>query len=379
MEREVYSEEKLIVSVEMEAGKIKVVDASIDTGFGIRVAENGKMGFGFAKTKKVAEELAKKSMVRKFRGFPSPGPKGKEVFHEVPTDPRILVERVEEMAKELQFATSVNAFSAIITRRIENSNGLDLEEKQSWVGYSAYTTSGGSEGWESWEGRTDEKEKWLDVAKKAQTWSSRWMNATPFQHKKLPVVFSARAASTLMSQMILTNLSAERAIHKQSALKIGEGEAKMKIVNDQLLHQSAFDGEGIAPKKFTVFNKNLKSYLHTFSSAKEMGTEPTATAGRDWQSFPSPEAGDLVVEAPAEKTEGPYIFINDLSGVHTVNPIAGRFSVEAHQPFLMPNYEPLQPFIISGTLEDLLNAKAVGTSEQRSSFNTPPLLIKTTA
>ena len=60
-----------------------------------------------------------------------------------------------------------------------------------------------------------------------------------------------------MSQMILTNLSAERAIHKQSALKIGEGDASMKITNDQLLHQSAFDGEGLALKKFTVFDKYI--------------------------------------------------------------------------------------------------------------------------
>ncbi|MBR9681845.1 MAG: hypothetical protein GOV00_03535 [Candidatus Altiarchaeota archaeon] len=376
MEREVYSEEQLTVSVEIEAGKVKLVDASADSGFGVRVAKDSKMGFGFAKTQEKAEELAKKSMVRKFYGFPAPGKTGKEVFHEVPTDPRILVERVKEMAKQMEAATAVRAFSAVVTRKLQNSNGLDVEEKQSWLGYSAYTASGGSEGWESWEGRKDEKNKWVDVATKAQSWAKKWQGASKFEHKTLPIVLSARAASSLLGQMLLPNLSAERAIYDQTILKLGEGEGSVKVVSTPSLHMTAFDGEGLAPQEFTVFDGNLKSYLHTFSTAKEMKAEPTANAGRDWKSFPTPSPVDLSVITNKAELGGEYILVNDLSGVHTANPTAGRFSVEAHQSFLMPDESPLQPFIISGTLEDLLKAQGVGTVEQRGVFNLPALRVK---
>ena len=374
-DREIYSEEKLILSVELEAGKIKVVDSSVDSGFGIRVSDGKKMGFGFANTKAKAEELAGKSMVRRFYGFPAQGPKGREVFHEVPMDPEVLVARVKEMAGRMNPATSITAFSAVIKRSIQNSNGIDFEEKQSWIGYSAYTASGGSEGWESWEGREDKQGKWLEVAEKAQEWSDKWRGAGKQELKGLPVVLSARAASSLLGQMLLPNINAERAMHGQTALQIGGGSGNIKIVNSQKLHTASFDGEGIAPKTFTVFDKNLKTFLHSFSTAKEMEAEPTANAGRDWKSFPVPSPFDLEVLAKKSDALENYVFVNDLSGVHTVDPTAGRFSVEAHQAFMMPDEEPVQPFIISGSLEGLLDSEAVGSPEQRGSFYLPGLKI----
>ncbi|HDR53629.1 MAG TPA: hypothetical protein ENN60_03105 [archaeon] len=386
LEREVYHEEKLAVIVELEAGRLKVIDASADSGYGVRLGQDGKLGFGFAKTEKKAENLAGKAMVRKFDGFPGqPERKGQEVCHDIAEamNPEVLAKRVQEMAGVLGAPTSVAAFASVVKRHIWNSNGLDLTEKQSWVGYQAYTARDGSEGWESWEGRQDEKEAWMKTARTAEDWCRKWQGAVPEggEIKNLPMVLSARAISSLMGVLLLPNLSGSRALHGQTLLRVGEPveNAGLKLIHKPDLHQSAFDGEGMVPRKFTVFDGGLKTYLHTWDTAREMGgsAEPTATAARSWQTYPDVYPQDLEVKAPKSELSDSdsFVFVNDLSGVHTVDPLSGRFMVEAHQAFVMPDWQPVQPFMLSGTLGQLLAGRTFMKPEARGNFWLPALEI----
>ena len=68
--------------------------------------------------------------------------------------------------------------------------------------------------------------------------------------------------------------------------------------------------------------------------------------------------------------------MTELSGTHTVNPISGDFSVEAHQAFVLPDWKPVKPFMLSGNLVNLLDARLVGEPEQRGHFFTPGLLVR---
>ncbi|MBR9679624.1 MAG: TldD/PmbA family protein [Candidatus Altiarchaeota archaeon] len=374
MQKEIYYQETESITVAARKGEIVQIDSSKSEGHGSRIEEKGKLGHGFAKKRKRADKMARAAMARPFHGFAQKTKPGQQVFYEMLFDQEEMVDRVKEMIGMMHVPTQIGASMSITNRTIRNTNGLELSEKQSWVSYYAFNSHAGTEGYEYWEGRKDEKE-WVRVARRAEELAMMWRNAAQLE-KDLPIVLSPRATSDLLSNLLVPNLSGISVLHDQSQLKLGKTIGSLTVTDAQLLHANAFDGEGVVHTQRKLIDKGeVTGFLHTIESAKQLGHELTGNAVRGWKNWPRPSPSDLIIEGKKTKP-GKHLFVTDLSGTHTVNPISGDFSVEAHQAFILPNWEPVKPFMISGSLANLLDAKIVGEPEQRGRFFTPGLLAE---
>jgi PmbA protein len=104
----------------------------------------------------------------------------------------------------------------------------------------------------------------------------------------------------------------------------------------QGLGTSPWDGEGLPTQRNILIQAGtLTTYLHTLKSAAEMGSRPTASAGRGLGSNPGvttfnlfPEPGGSPLQALyADAGEG--VLVTEIMGLHTVDPVSGDFSVGA--------------------------------------------------
>jgi PmbA protein len=102
------------------------------------------------------------------------------------------------------------------------------------------------------------------------------------------------------------------------------------------LGSEPWDGEGVPTRENTLIEGGvLRSYLHNLRTAAEMGVATTANASRGTAGNPglttfnlSPMAGAKGHEAiVAQVADG--VLINEIMGLHTVNPVSGDMSVGA--------------------------------------------------
>ena len=136
------------------------------------------------------------------------------------------------------------------------------------------------------------------------------------------------------------------------------------------------DGEGVATSATTLLERGvLRRFLHTGFSACRMGEAPTGNAGRDsYLSPPAPEATALCLlptgESRAElfSRVGEGLLIEEVMGLHTINPISGDFSVGALGRAVRGGEarEAVAGIAIAGNVRDLLQAiVAVATDVRR--------------
>jgi len=136
------------------------------------------------------------------------------------------------------------------------------------------------------------------------------------------------------------------------------------------------DGEGVATAVTTLIERGvLRRFLHTGFSARRTGERPTGNSGRDsYLSPPTTEAtglcllptGESRADLLARVREG--LLIEEVMGLHTINPISGDFSVGALGRAVREGEarEAVAGIAIAGNVRDLLRAiVAVATDVRR--------------
>jgi len=107
----------------------------------------------------------------------------------------------------------------------------------------------------------------------------------------------------------------------------------------------------------------LKSFMHNLYSAKRLNMEPTGNAiARSFKREPSIMPLNMRLEANSKREEvlqsvKKGIYVNHMMGVHTLDPVSGRFSVQI-SGFLIENgsfVKPVRGMALSGYLKDFLN------------------------
>jgi PmbA protein len=132
-----------------------------------------------------------------------------------------------------------------------------------------------------------------------------------------------------------------------------------------------WDGEGVPTRRNALIEDGvLRSYLHNLRTAAEMGAVTTANASRGAAGNPGlttfnlfPKAGAKGHEAIiGQVTDG--VLINEIMGLHTVNPVSGDMSVGASGVRVRGGAlaESVDRMTFAGNLRDLLqNIVEVGS------------------
>jgi len=399
-------------SIEVESKKdiLSFAKEEIDSGVGIRIIKDGKIGFAYTsdldkipQTAKKALDNAKLNKVDENYEFASvekvsdvKGTYDKK-YDDLSLDECCeFLENIIERAKENKCDISSAGFSASKGEElILNSNGVSIYDEG--TGFSgglsvniekdgqiatAYDYTASRHLNLEYEKLTD------DVCKLAHD----SLNPKSIETKDCDVILDYYAASGLLSTFI-QGFNSENVLRGRSILhdKIGSEitNTDLSIIDNPLLEgamgTAKADGEGTASKKTVLVEDGiLKSFLYDIYTANKAGEESTSNGYRG-SYLTTPDVSPSNLEFDFKTHVGldeidSGIITTSVLGAHTANPISGDFSVEANNAFIIENGEikdSVKKAMISGNIYELMGSCEGVKSEikQKGSFIIPKILV----
>lgn len=394
------------LSIEVRNGEVETMKLAGDRGMGIRVFAGGSTGFAFTTDlgDTAVEETIKQALANARSAEPDPRrtlPKPSPAYPDLDLyDPSIrgtTVEHKIEMARTMEkearaFDQRVGIVESSTYQDGEaevvlvNSNGISLQYAGAYCGmYIALVAGSGEDSQTGFALDYSLRLKDLDPAKlgrQAAHRAVRMLGARPGQTRQAPVVLDPYIATGFLG-VLAPALTAE-AVQKGRSLFAGQvgrqvASELFTIVDDgTLAHGIAsapFDGEGV-PTSRTVLIQNglLHGFLHNTYTAARDGVQSTGNGIRG--SFKAtPEVGitNFFLE-PGSRTPEEIIgevdsglYITEVMGLHTANPISGDFSFGASGLWIEKGRlaTPVRGMAVAGNIMDLIkNVDAVGNDLQ---------------
>jgi PmbA protein len=319
-----------------------------------------------------------------------------------------------ETAVKIDRAKRAEAAALDFDPRIDNSDGASFD---SHIGRHIFANSRGFAGEYrssycslavspvARQGESMERDYWYTMARSgagleppeqvgriAAERTVRRLNAVKVETKKVPVVFEARVARSLLDSIF-------EAVHGMSiyrhesflAGKLGERVAgeNVTVIDDAtipgLFGTSPFDDEGVPSRRTVVIERGvLKSYLLNCYAARKLGLKTTGNAARGLAGNAGIGHGNLFLEKGVQTPEqivgsvADGLYVTELLG-HGVNIVTGDYSRGAFGLWIR-NGElafAVSEVTIAGNLKDMLTGiDAIGSDlEFRGSVAAPTLRI----
>lgn len=300
--------------------------------------------------------------------------------------------------------TQSSTFAFETTISISNSYGLELSNHVGNVGcFAESVVKDGADSqfaYEMAEGIAPEN--YADISGKATERALRKLGASCISSGKYNIIFSNRAASSLLSAFWGV-FSAKNVQLGLSLLKDKEGSEiaspAVTIIDDPMREgcsiQTSFDSEGVAAhRKNVVENGVLNTLLYDLATAKKAGKESTGNGLRSGYSgavgiapfnfYLKPSETSL--DALFEKAGDGSIYVTELKGLHAgTNSVTGDFSVES-EGFLVESGKEgkaVRSFTVAGNFFDLLRSVDTVGSDLHfgipggfTLFGAPSVLVK---
>lgn len=395
-EAEIFCVKGRSISIDVHRDVIDLAKESRASGLGIRAIVNGAVGFSSSNDVERIEEacvLAVKSA--KVRGSDPlwsglPGKKKPAgvagIFDKRLANIEIdsCIDLTSEMIKGAKSNHSVEPTSGhfscgCATKLVLNSNGVEIEEKETSIQASIDTATKDSP--ISTASEFDMSRKldidFYKIGENASLLASRSQNGISTQTRDTVVLLEPLAFADILENTLVTSLNADNVQKGRSAL-IGKLDTvvaadELSIIDDGTLAAglgtSSCDDEGTPSMKTEVVKKGvLSSFLYDCYTAGKEKRDSTGNAVRgSYTSTPSVGIRNMVIDHPSfdvigETKDG--VTVNTVIGAHTANPISGDFSVEARNSFLVKDGEitsPVKSMMISGNIFELLrNIDGIG-------------------
>lgn len=407
-------------SVEVREQKVDAFDRARDIGAGLRVIIGGRLGFAFTTdfSEPGVTSLAAAAVANARNTEPDPFnsiPEAPRSPYQVVSvyDPNIVnlterekIDRVMAMEQEA-FAVDprvrrIRKASASFSEAevvILNSNGGDIS--YSTTACSASMEAVAEEKGESQAGfdfdvsRHYRKLRIEEVGRQAARKALDLLGARSISSMKAPVVLDSTVAQEFLSIMA-GGFSAESVQKKRSLFmdKLGSVVASpvISVLDDGLLDgglgTAPSDDEGVPTSKKTVIdNGSLALFLYNTYTARKDKTQSTGNGMRGgFKGLPGTGVTNLFIEPGQCSREalieqaGRGLYVTEVMGMHTANPISGDFSVGA-TGFWIENGRkayPVREITIAGNILDLMKGVEVVGSDLRFSgrIGSPSLLIR---
>jgi len=391
------------LSIEVRNGEVETMKLAEDRGLGLRVITGGRVGFAYTTEfsaggldQVVRQALANGANTEPDQFYTLPGETEKYPQLDI-YDPAIRDATVENKIKmAVEMENTARAFDkrikiiesssyqdAEVEVSIVNSLGMQAHYRSAYCGlYLSLVAGEGEDSQTGFALKYGLKFADLDpvlIGKKAAERAVSMLGAKPAKSQKAAVVLDPYIAANFLG-LLAPALSGE-AVQKGRSLfaaKVGQKVASdlVTIVDDGRLPggiaSAPFDGEGVAASETVLIEGGLlKGFLHnTYTAAKE-GIRSTGNGVRG--SFKStPEVGTTNFfirpgQVSAEqiiKEVKNGLYVTEVMGMHTANPISGDFSLGAAGIWI-ENGEftrPVRGVAIAGNIMELLSSvDAVGS------------------
>jgi len=419
-EAEVFLRTYTATSIEVKDQQVDAFERARDIGAGLRVLRGGRLGFAFTTdlSDEALSSLALSAVTNADSAEADP-------FHSLPRkshvqnqsaliyDPEIEVlteqekiGRVMEMErkafsvdpriKRIRKATS--SFSSAETL-IMNTHGAEVYYRSTACSSSIEVVAedkGESQAGSEFDvNRFYRKLEIEEVGRKAAQKALDLLGARHIDSIKGPVVLEATVAQEFLS-MMASSFSAESVQKKRSLFigKLGETVASTAItvlddgLRDGGLGTAPSDDEIVPMRRKTVVEKGrLSLFLYNTYTANKDKTVSTGNGMRgSFKGLPGVSVTNLYIEPGRASPEaliaavGNGLFVTEVMGMHTANPISGDFSVGAVGFWIEKGRKsyPVREITIAGNIIDLMKqVDAVGNDLRFSGrIGSPSLSVR---
>jgi len=391
MEGDVYAVKGRYVTFSIKKGEISDSSEYVDVGLGIRVIKDDKIGFGYCVPGEEGEGVAKAAELSKFSG---------EIGISLPSDedmpnPEINDKMLRQTVKNSEGAeltqkmidgasgaaddvipTRGDLTLSLATRIVGNTEGLLVKERGTHV--SGSVTASIDLGMNSLQAEEIRVSRRLDIdfeglGSRAGEKVDSMRDSSKILNGNYPVVVSPNALAQLLGFGMLPAINGEKVRKGKSVYRDKLGEkvttGTLSMRDDPTLDWSigggAFDDEGVTSGSTSIISHGvLDNFIYNLKDGAKSDAETTANGVRD--SFRSPPdtkhrnvvlrgEGNCVCELMPDKG----VYVDNVLGAHTTNPVNGDFSVVANPAWLVDGGEKkgrIDGLMISGNLPEVLKS-----------------------
>jgi PmbA protein len=394
IECEVYGEDIESLGAEVFAGRIESVDRARDAGLGVRAVRGGRTGFAW--TCDLSDgglvSLLEEASVNARPGegsdadvladaaegdFP-PEERGRlsEVPTEMKTDGALAMEEAALGADpRIKGSEGASYSEESYTVCVGSTRGFLHTRRGAYCACSIGATAGsGGEvrsGWSYAQAKTPAELDFQTAGMEAGSRAASLLGGVSLPTGRYPVVFDELAFTEIVS-LLAEVLSAEMVVRGSTVFagRLGERIASpvFSLVDDPFFEgacfNAPFDDEGVpALRRELVSGGVLSDYLHNSYTVRKMGSGRAGSAFRgSFKGFPSPAPTNIFAAPGALDTDGLVgsvssgIYIQDVMGMHTADPVSGDFSVgiTGHEIRGGKKERPVCEMTISGNVVSLL-------------------------
>jgi len=401
-EYEVFWQRVKKTKIEVSGGEVESLSTSEETGIGLRVLKDGRIGFSYVggsgeeKLREAVEkalqscELQTRDEGNIFKREQEPTSTVSTFDKEgvgMPVEEKVsltlgLEEGAKALDRRIKGVRKATLTEKVFEVKFFNSYGVsyDYEGTQ----YSASISALASEGTDSaisWEFRGSRRLADLgmeDIVKDVVFKATSLLNPRDINTAVMPVVFF-RDSFAMMLSAFSDMFLGDSYIRGKTLLKDRRGERVgselFTLVDDGTLEGGfstfPYDAEGVSTTKTVLVERGtFKGFLHSLYTAEISGEKPTGNSVRaDWRSLPVPGISNLYMEKGTLSfreligVEETALLVLDLMGLHTVDPISGEFSLGA-SGLLLKEGKPVHAVrgvTVAGNVLDMwANITAVG-------------------
>ena len=407
---EIYIDETKLIELDSEQNKLNFAKEEIETGIGIRVIKDNKIGFAFTSNLDKISETARQSIentklnkIDENYSF-AEVEKVNEVkkvydkkFDALDLDESVeLLKSVISQTSDSGCEVTGSGFSASAGRSlILNSNGVSIENKG--TGFSLGLSVTIQKDGEIATAYNSQSSRFYDLdgeklANEVCDLAKSSLNTKPIETDNYSVVLDYYAATGLL-QTFINAFDGENVMRGRSILKdkIGSeiSNPTLSIIDNPLLENGMYttkcDGEGSVSKATELIKDGkLNSFIYDIYTANKEGVETTSNGYRgSYLTTPQISPSNLEFKFSEMKDISEIkkgVLTTSVLGAHTANPISGDFSVEANNTFKIENGEltdPINKAMISGNIFEIMKKVEGLNSEikQYGSFIIPKLLV----
>ncbi len=374
--KEIYHSKSDYSSLVFSGGELKVKESGFSTGYGVRILEDGRLGFGYCQDENLEKALSVASRLSKFSSKSSfsfaPESKYQSV---VISDPKIdpydyetiksFVDQAYEGAesrggKSRVICSMENRFTSI-----KNTSGFFGEYSK--TGFSIYVEcmDGDGFGYKSFSS-SKAPQNTHSIGNEAAEMARAMKGAKKPESGKYSLVMEIEAIETLL-EILLPSFSGDWKRRSISRIEVGKKSFSdlLTMHDDPLspgINTHPFDDEGIPSSKRTlVENGVIQSFLYDRETAALSGVEECGSCNREsYSSQPSLSSSNIVISPGSlnnfDELDN-YLEVHSAHGSHTANPTTGDFGLEASTAFLVNKGKrtPVRGFMISGNIFDFFS------------------------
>lgn len=399
--------------------KVDKLIASEDTGFSIRVIRGGRQGFAYSTTfdrlsiedtVETAKHLCDIASPDEHLTLNGTIEETREVEYfdlfasQLPVEEKIeksvelerIVRQMDDRIKSVRNSTFIEN---VYEKHLVNS--LDLEIRETGTLYTAMVSAVASDGNESQISWGYNSKRFLsdldleEIARETVYHAVSLLGAGSITTKSMYVLFPPHTMvellDTFSSAFLGDSLYKGKTFFKD---KINQkvGSSQITIVDNGVLEKgvasSSYDDEGVAKRKTIVIENGVfRTFLHNTTSAKKTSSQTTGNSVRtDFRQLPSVGITNFYIEKSDRditdvlKDFDEVLYVVDMMGLHTADPISGNFSVGINGLILSRGevVRAVRGAAIAGNFLDILNqVVAVGDDVKfYGNLGSPSVLVE---